>query len=106
MKHFRFLVALLFLVQALGLSEFLHAGTESCAAESAPCSGHAGDDAEPQAEHDAACQWHCGTCAVGGIQLEMPSALGLPVAPNVKTFDNPFLFVPLAPCASIFHPPA
>jgi len=105
MQRFRFLIALLFLVQALGLSELMHAGPESCAAESSTCANHGKEGNEPQAEHDAACQWHCGSCAMGGIQLERPT-LALPAVPGLKVFDGPFSFVPLAPCANIFHPPA
>lgn len=100
MRTITLAIVLCFAFQALGLGELQHSGEGHTAAaceqshSGAPDSGEHGD-----------CHWHCGNCSHPAAPLTFVGTKVL--VPLNRAFGSmSFGFVPLAPSANIFHPPA
>ncbi len=106
MTFVRLLLAVLLVVQAFGLSELLHAHPDTDAASHADCASHQDEGQGQEAQRDAACEWHCSVCNVQSLPREQSGLVQQLAAVGRQRLMITHSFVPAAPCASIFHPPA
>jgi hypothetical protein len=103
MKFFRLLFAVLFVLQATCLAELLHADGKAEPCAEACGTGEHHD--EEGGESHGACHWHCATCTHPAAPIEAAKA---PLAASASFAAAQFShsFIPAAPAANIFHPPA